>query len=67
MASDKGLIASFTACLGLTGLGVWSAQEWAAIISAGCSIGVLLINWYYRRKRDQREQTQHDEHEQGGI
>ena len=67
MASDRGLIASFAACLSATGLGVWSAQEWAALISAGCSVGVLLIHWYYRHKQHKREEAQADEHEQGSA
>ncbi len=64
--AEKGLIGAFSLCLSATGLGAWSAKDWAAMISAAASVGVLLVYWYYLRRRDQREQAQHDEHE-GGV
>lgn len=65
--AEKGLIPAFTSCLAATGVGVWSAEELAALISAGCSICVLGVYWYYLRKRDKREEAQADEHEKGSA
>ena len=69
--SDKSLIVSFPTCLGLTGLGVWLGENWAALVSSCCAILTLVIHWFYRHKQHTREQAnfeaEQDEHRNNSV
>lgn len=67
VVSDKGFAASFVACLSATGVGWWSAEAWAAVISSCTSIGVLVIFWAYKHKEFKLKKIayERDEHERG--
>ena len=73
MASDKGLIPSIAACISFAGVGAWLEANWAALISAGCSVGILLVNWYYRHREIKLQEmatgsgNAPDEHEENSI
>lgn len=48
-----------------TSLGTWSlgwltSVDWLAIISAIVLVGTAIGNWYFRRRKDRREQERHD-------
>lgn len=64
--TDKAAAPSFVACLAAGGIAL-TVEALAAAVSAACSVGVLLVYWYYKRKSyklDERalELQQRDEH-----
>lgn len=47
--------ASYTASGGTTILGLFTLQEWAAIIGIFLAMATFAVNLYFQRRRDRRE------------
>ncbi len=41
-----------------TAMGTVTLEKWAILIGALCAIGNFLVNWYYKRKEDLRNEHQ---------
>lgn len=45
---------------GTFSLGWFLSSEFGILVGLVIGVGGLLVNWYYSRKRDRREQAEHD-------
>ena len=53
-------VPAYTSSLGLTGIGVWTLQDWAVAIGIAFTILTFLLTWYYKHKQLQLAREQID-------
>ena len=65
--TDKPTITSYVCSAIAAGVGGWTDERIAIWVGISTAIGTFFVNWYYKRRQDQREeakiQAEADEHE----
>ena len=52
---------------GITGFGWLLSNEFVALVGLILAVGGFAINWYYRARRDRREQQEHEARMRGEL